>query len=72
MTSVNARASGSGGLNLTALASEQADLIASGSGDISATVKRSLQAQSSGSGHITVYGNPAQRSVTGKHVTVLN
>lgn len=72
VASVNARASGSGGLNLTALASEQADLIASGSGDISATVKRSLQAQSSGSGHITVYGNPAQRSVTGKNVTVLN
>ena len=72
VASVNARASGSGGVNLTALASEQADLIASGSGDISATVKRSLQAQSSGSGHITVYGNPAERSITGKNVVVLN
>lgn len=72
VASVNAHTSGSGGINLTALASEQADLIASGSGDITATVKRSLQAQSSGSGHITVYGNPAQRSVTGKNVVVLN
>jgi hypothetical protein len=35
-------------------------------------VRRELVAQSNGSGRITVYGNPAQRSVSGKHVLLLN
>jgi hypothetical protein len=29
-------------------------------------------AYSNGSGGVTVYGNPAQRNVSGKHVTVVN
>jgi hypothetical protein len=70
--SLNAHVHGSGGANLTALASERADLTTNGSGDITATVRRELVAQSNGSGRITVYGNPAQRSVSGKHVLVLN
>jgi hypothetical protein len=72
VATLNAHTYGSGGLNLTALASERADLTTNGSGDISATVRRELVAQSNGSGRITVYGNPAQRSVSGKHVLVLN
>jgi hypothetical protein len=72
VTSLNAHVQGSGGANLTALSSDQADLTTNGSGDITATVKRSLLAQSNGSGRITVYGNPAQRNVSGKHVLVLN
>lgn len=72
VTSLKAYSSGSGGINLAALASDQADLIASGSGEITALVKRTLVAQGNGSGTITVYGNPAQRTVSGKHVQVLN
>jgi hypothetical protein len=72
VASLNARVQGSGGADLTALASEQADLAIDGSGDISARVTRALVAQSTGSGRITVYGNPAQRNVSGKHVLVLN
>jgi hypothetical protein len=69
---VSARTSGSGSVDLTNVASDQGDLSTSGSGSISATVKRSVIAQTSGSGRITVYGNPAQRQVIGKNITVLN
>ncbi len=72
VTSLNAHVHGSGGANLAALSSDQADLTTNGSGDITALVRRSLVAQSNGSGRITVYGNPAQRNVSGKHVMVLN
>ena len=72
VNAVNARSSGSGTIDIQGVASEQANLSTSGSGGISATVKRSVLAQTSGSGHITVYGNPAQRQLTGKNVTVLN
>jgi hypothetical protein len=72
VAALNAHVHGSGGANLTALASERAELTTNGSGDITATVRRELVAQSNGSGRITVYGNPAQRSVSGKHVLVLN
>ncbi len=71
-TQINARVSGSGGVNLMGLTSQSADLSTDGSGDITAQVKQTLVAQSNGSGHITVYGNPPQRNVTGKHVQVLN
>lgn len=69
---VNARTSGSGSIDLMGVSTEQADLATNGSGSISATVRRSVLAQTNGSGHITVYGNPAQRQVSGKNVTVLN
>ncbi|WP_426208779.1 head GIN domain-containing protein [Massilia sp. TWP1-3-3] len=70
-TNVNARVFGSGGVNLMALASERADLSTNGSGDISARVRQALVAQTNGSGSITVYGDPAQRSISGKHVHVV-
>lgn len=69
---LNARVSGSGGANLMGLASQNADLTTDGSGDITAQVGQTLVAQTNGSGHITVYGNPARRSITGKHVQVVN
>jgi hypothetical protein len=72
VAALNAHVHGSGGANLTSLASDQADLTTNGSGDITATVRRALIAQTNGSGRITVYGNPAQRSVSGKNVLVLN
>ena len=72
VATVSARTSGSGQIDIAGVVSEQADLTTSGSGGISATVKRSVLAQTSGSGHITVYGNPVQRQLTGRNVTVLN
>lgn len=71
-TNVNARVSGSGGVNLMAVASERADLATNGSGDISARVRQSLVATTNGSGSITVYGDPAQRTISGKHVHVVS
>jgi hypothetical protein len=70
--SVNVHVHGSGGADLAGLTSQQADLSTTGSGDITAIAQRSLVAQGSGSGRITVYGNPAQRDIRGKHVQVLN
>jgi hypothetical protein len=68
---LNAQVVGSGGANLKELASQRADLSTTGSGDISARVTQSLVAQTTGSGRITVYGNPAQRNISGRHVKVV-
>lgn len=68
---LNVRLSGSGSADLGALHSEGADLSTSGSGGITAAVSGKLAAETSGSGHITVYGNPAQRNIVGKHVSVV-
>lgn len=68
--SLTAHVSGSGSANLEALASEQADLKTSGAGGINARVTQNLLAQTSGSGAIRVYGNPVQRSVSGRRVTI--
>ena len=70
--SLNARASGSGHLDLGKLASQQGDLSSSGSGGVTATVKEALIAQNSGSGGIRVYGHPGQRDVSGRYVQVLD
>lgn len=70
--SLTARVNGSGGANLAALTSTQADLASNGSGEIAARVTRTLVARTNGSGTITVYGNPPQRDVSGKRVLVLN
>ncbi|HEX8787373.1 MAG TPA: DUF2807 domain-containing protein [Telluria sp.] len=69
---LTARSSGAGQLDLANLASVQGDLSTSGSGGITANVKEALIAETSGSGSIRVYGNPAQRNVSGRHVQVLN
>lgn len=70
--SLTARSTGSGHLDLVDLVSEQADLTSTGSGGLTANVKQSLVAQNGGSGGIRVYGNPAQRSVNGKLVQIVN
>ncbi len=69
---LNANLVGSGGANLARLASQRADLKTNGSGDISARVTTSLVASTTGSGRITVYGNPAERNIVGKNVDVRN
>jgi hypothetical protein len=70
--SLTARSTGSGHLDLVDLVSKQADLTSTGSGGLTANVKQSLVAQNGGSGGIRVYGNPAQRSVNGKLVQIVN
>ena len=69
--SMTVRLYGSGSADLAGLASQSAELSAHGSGSISAAVSQSLVADANGSGRVTVYGNPAQRSVSGKRVSVL-
>ena len=70
--SLNARVAGSGSLDLASLSTQDADLAADGSGGICATVKQSLIAHGGGSGGIRVYGHPAQRSVSGRNVHLLD
>ena len=70
--SLSARVSGSANVDLADLKTIDADLGASGSGGIRATVKQSLFARTSGSGGIRVYGHPAQRSITGDRVHLLD
>lgn len=69
---LNARVSGSGSVDLAALSTQEADLASSGSGGIRATVKQSLLAHGSGTGGIRVYGKPAQSTITGKGVHLLD
>lgn len=69
---LTARVHGSGSANLERLASEQADLATNGSGQISAHVTNTLVAQSGGGGGIRVMGRPAQRTISGSHVQLLD
>jgi len=62
---------GSGSADLAGLTSQNAELRTYGSGSIAAAVSQTLVADASGSGHVTVYGNPAQRSISGKRVNVM-
>lgn len=70
--SLSTRVSGSASADLAALTTQDADLGASGAGSIRATVKQSLFARTSGAGGIRVYGQPAQRSITGERVHLLD
>jgi hypothetical protein len=70
--SLNARVAGFGNVDLASLSTQDADLAANGSGGIRATVKQSLVAHGGGSGGIRVYGKPAQRSITGTGVHLLD
>jgi hypothetical protein len=69
--SMTVRLNGSGSADLADLSSESAELSSNGSGGISATVTRALVAYANGSGAVTVYGNPAQRNISGKRVTLV-
>ncbi|MEW6373035.1 MAG: head GIN domain-containing protein [Pseudomonadota bacterium] len=68
---LNVSVSGSGSVDMASLTSEQGELSTSGSGGISATVRQSVFAQASGSGPIRVYGQPAQRNISGRTVQIL-
>ena len=70
--SLNARVSGSASVDLAGMNSQDADLGTSVSGGIRATVKQSLIARTSGSGGIRVYGQPAQRSLSGDRIHLLD
>lgn len=63
------RLNGSGSADLAGLTSQMAELSTNGSGSISAAVTQSVVAAANGSGSVTVYGNPAQRNVSGKRVS---
>jgi hypothetical protein len=69
---LTAHVSGSGNANLDHLSSERADLATSGSGSIGARVTQVLLAQANGSGGVRVYGNPAQRTISGRHVRIVD
>ncbi|MDC8758093.1 GIN domain-containing protein [Janthinobacterium fluminis] len=67
---LNVQLHGSGSAQFDGLRSEVADLATYGSGSIATAVTQKLVAQNVGSGAITVRGNPQQRSVTGRRITV--
>ncbi|SHN36704.1 Putative auto-transporter adhesin, head GIN domain [Duganella sacchari] len=69
--SMTVRLNGSGSADLAGLTSQSAELNTNGSGSISAAVTQSLVASANGSGSVTVYGNPSQRSISGKRVSVV-
>jgi hypothetical protein len=72
VNSFDADLSGSGRVDANRLQARAAHLALSGSGQLIARVSDDLVASSSGSGQVTVYGNPARRTVEGHHVAVLN
>jgi len=65
------RLNGSGSADLAGLSSQYAELTTNGSGGISAAVTQSLVAAANGSGGVTVYGNPPQRNISGKRVSIV-
>jgi hypothetical protein len=68
---LDASVNGSGDLNLASLNSDVAQLSSSGSGDIDATVQNDVNARASGSGRITVHGDPARRTLSGTSVSIV-
>ncbi|WP_348694878.1 DUF2807 domain-containing protein [Duganella fentianensis] len=68
---MNVRVYGSGSASLAGLQSQNAELVTYGSGSITAAVSQSLVATSNGSGYVTVYGNPVQRNVSGRNITLM-
>lgn len=71
VSNMTVRVYGSGSADLAGLQSQSADLVSYGSGSISAAVSQALVASSNGSGNVTVYGNPQQRNISGRHVTLM-
>lgn len=68
---LDANVNGSGDINLAALSSDVAYLASNGSGDIDVTVQNEVNARASGSGRITVHGDPARRTLSGKRVSIV-
>ncbi|MRW93889.1 DUF2807 domain-containing protein [Duganella sp. FT80W] len=69
--SMTVRLNGSGSADLAALTSQSAELSTNGSGSISAAVTDAVVATANGSGQVTVYGHPSQRTVSGKRVNIV-
>lgn len=67
--SLNVRSNGSGAADLLGMSVQDADLSSEGSSDISVAVTRNLVAQTSGSGRITVHGDPQQRNTSGRNIS---
>lgn len=68
---LDANVNGSGDINLAALSSDIAYLAGNGSGDIDVSVSSEVNARASGSGRITVHGDPARRTLSGKRVSIV-
>ncbi|WP_215403335.1 head GIN domain-containing protein [Janthinobacterium sp. JC611] len=68
---LDANVNGSGDINLAALSSDVAYLASNGSGDIDVTVQNEVNARAGGSGRITVHGDPARRTLSGKRVSIV-
>ncbi|QKY11208.1 head GIN domain-containing protein [Janthinobacterium lividum] len=68
---LDANVNGSGDINLASLHSDVAYLASNGSGDIDVTVQHEVNARASGSGRITVHGDPARRTLSGKRVSIV-
>jgi hypothetical protein len=66
---LNVRSTGSGSADLIGMSVQEADLSAGGSGDISVAVTRNVLAQSTGSGRITIHGDPQQRNTSGRNIS---
>lgn len=71
MQNLNASTSGSSDINLSNLSSANADLSTSSASEILAKATQTVVAHISGSGRITVPGNPAQRTVSGARVSFM-
>ena len=63
------RQTGSGDVDLNQVRSQDAELHTQGSGDVDVAVAQTLVIDSTGSGSITVRGDPGQRTVRGRNVT---
>ncbi|MDN2704496.1 DUF2807 domain-containing protein [Janthinobacterium sp. SUN100] len=68
---LDANVNGSGDVNLASLRSDVAYLASNGSGDIDVSVQNEVHARASGSGRITVHGDPARRTLSGKRVSIV-
>ena len=68
---LDANVNGSGDINLAALSSDIAYLASNGSGDIDVSVQNEVNARASGSGRITVHGDPIRRTLSGKRVSIV-
>lgn len=65
----NVTVHGSGAARLAGLRCQRAELATHGSGDIAIAVSGQVTSRTDGSGAITVYGDPFERSVQGKRTT---
>ncbi|MBB5371050.1 MULTISPECIES: GIN domain-containing protein [unclassified Janthinobacterium] len=68
---LDANLNGSGNLNLATLNSDIAYLASNGSGNIDATSLKEVNARASGSGRISVHGDPGKKTLSGTRVSIV-